>query len=289
MREALVHKYQAQFERYVALTTSSATSIRYSKALENFFRRFSDKDDPSEFTRRDIEEYKILRLRDGVVNRTVNYEIRVVGSFWNWLIRMELVAHNPCTTARSLKEIDPVKKSLSEDEQNRLYSSVGIVGSLLDKLLVGLALSTGLRAETLVQLETSDVDFDTATLRIPATKMKAGRNHEVPIRQDVMKLIKQLPEGRFFNNYASNARGLAYRFNRILKRGGLKLRGLRVGRRTFATTLLRTGTDIALVQTLMGHRSVLTTSKYLTPADAATTKAAIDRLPQPKEEVILED
>lgn len=284
IRRSTIQELQGKYEGYVALTTSRATSTRYSKALESFFRKFTDKREPEEFTKRDIADYTIWRLKDGVSPTTVNYEITVVSGFWNWLLRMELAAFNPCSNAKRLKQIEPVKNSLSLDDQNKLYHTVSNFGTLRDRLLIGLALSTGLRAETLVQLETSDVDFETLTLRIPAAKMKAGRNHEVPIRQDVMELIKQLPEGRFFDAYARNAKILSYRFSRLLSRSGSVLRGLRTGRRTFATTLLRTGTDIGCVQELMGHRSVLTTSRYLTKADEATTKAAIDRLPQPKGE-----
>lgn len=276
-----IHNLQARFENYVALTASQPTSVRYSKALNNFFDHFTDKFDPEDFSRKDIEDYKIYRLREKVSSKTVNYEVQVVKSFWNWLVRMEASPYNPCTTTKRLKEVEPAKRSLSLEDQEKVYEAVSTFGSPLDNLLVGLALSTGLRAETLIRLETADVDFETATLRIPAAKMKAGRNHEVPIRQDVMELIKELPEGRFFNGYSRTARSLSDRFSRILRRSGiLGHRGLRTARRSFATTLLRTGTDIGLVQTLMGHRSVLTTSRYLTVADSATTKAAIDRLPK---------
>lgn len=281
IKETAIHKYQAAFENYVSLTASRATAERYSKALENFFSRFTDKKDPEQFSRVDVEDFKIYRIKDGVSPRTVNYEVQVVKSFWNWLMRMEVTSYNPTSTAKRLKEIEPLKQSLSEEEQNKLYETARTVGSIHDRLLVGLSLSCGLRAETLAKLETSDVDFETATLRIPASKMKAGRNHEVPLRQDVIDLIRELPEGRLFDGYSPNAKSLSYRFNRLLRRSGCSLLGLRTGRRTFATTLLRTGTDIGVVQTLMGHRSVLTTSKYITRADEATVKAAIDKLPRP--------
>lgn len=280
-KRGTLYGLRAQYENYVAMTTTRATSIRYSKALDNFFDRFTDKNDPEDFSRVDVEDFKIYRIRGGVSARTVNYEVQVIGSFWNWLIRMEVASYNPTSTTKRLREIEPLKLSLSLEEQARLYGSVASSGSICDILLVALALSCGLRAETLIQLETSDVDFETSTLRIPAAKMKAGRNHEVPLRQDVIDLIQQLPEGRFFNGYSSSAKSLSYKFNRILARAGISLRGLRTGRRTFATTLLRTGTDIGVVQTLMGHRSVLTTSKYITKADEATVKAAIEKLPRP--------
>jgi integrase/recombinase XerD len=282
MKETDIHKFQAQYERYVALTTSQGTAIRYSKALENFFKRHREKNSPEDFTKLDIEDYKVYRLREGVSTRTVNYEVQVIKTFWTWMIRMDVAAYNPATSTRRLKEIEPRRESLSLEDQDKLYATVCAIGSAHDRLLTSLVLSTGLRAETLIQLETSDVDLETRTLRIPAEKMKAGRNHEVPLRQDVIDLIVSLPEGRFFEGYAHNAKTLSYRFSRLLRRSGSRLRGLRTGRRSFATTLLRTGADIGMVQTLMGHRSVLTTSKYITPADSDAIKGAVNKLPRPQ-------
>lgn len=287
MKETDIHKFQAQYERYVALTTSRTTAIRYSKALESFFKRFRDRNSPEDFTKLDIEDFKVYRLREGVSPSTVNYEVQIVKSFWSWMIRMDVAPYNPATSTRRLKTIEPRKESLSLEDQDRLYATVCAIGSLHDRLLTSLVLSTGLRAETLIQLETTDIDLETRTLRIPATKMKAGRNHEVPLRQDVIELLGQLPEGRLFDGYARSAKMLSYRFSRLLQRSGTKLRGLRTGRRTFATTLLRTGADIGMVQTLMGHRSVLTTSRYITPADSSQIKAAVDKLPKPQAETPL--
>jgi site-specific recombinase XerD len=275
-----IRKLRAQYESYVSLTTCRNTLLRYSRALSTFFERFTDKTSPTEFTRVDIEDYKLFRLKDGVSGKTINYELQVVRSFWNWMLRMEIVAYSPLSSVKRLKEIEPQRCSITEEEQVRLYETAASTDVLHNRLLVGLALSTGLRAETLVQLEMTDVDFERSALRIGATKMKAGRNHEVPLRADVLELIRQLPEGRFFEGYAKNARGLSYRFNGLLRRAECSLRGLRTGRRSFATTLLRGGADLRLVQDLLGHRSIITTSRYLTAADNKITRAAVDALPK---------
>lgn len=282
VRPGIIHDLQAKYENYVLLTTTRGTAIRYSQALDHFFDRFPEKREPNDFSRVDVEDYKVQRLRDGVSNKTVNYEVQIVCGFWNWLIRMDAASWNPTSSTRRLKEIEPTRNSLTEEEQHRVYAAAQALGGIHYPLLATLALSTGLRAETLVLLEHSDVDFEALVLRIPATKMKAGRNHEVPIRQDAIDLIKLLPEGRFFDGFSDNARSLSYYFNRVLSRSGVRLRGLRTARRTFATTLLRSGSDLRLVQDLLAHRNISTTSRYLTTADAETTKAAIDRLPKPQ-------
>lgn len=283
MRRPEILTLQARFETYVLLTTSRATANRYAKALTVFLGRFPDRRAPDEFTRIDIQDFMLYRKKDGLAGRTINYEVGVVRIFWNWMMRQELVAYNPASTVKRFKEIESERQSLTEAEQGRLYTTARIMGKR-NPLLVGLVLSTGLRAETLIKLEKSDVNFETSTLDIPAVKMKAGRNHVAPLRDDVIALLKECPDGRLFEGYAKNAAALSYRFNRILRRAGITSRGLRLGRRTFATTLLRTGADLGIVQNLLGHRNISTTSRYLVTADQPQIRAAISRLPKPPDQ-----
>src|SRR5882762_5281087 len=118
-----VKTLQAKYEQYISLTASRQTAIRYAKALEQFFSRFRDMTDPSEFTRVDIEDYKILRLRSGVNPRTVNYEVQIVRAFWNWMMQCDLVKWNPASTVKRLKTKEPERKSLTLDQQEHLYES----------------------------------------------------------------------------------------------------------------------------------------------------------------------
>jgi len=275
-----IHYLQAKYENYINLTASKNTSIRYAKALTAFFSRFGDKKTPDEFTRLEIEDFRVVRRREGISPTSINYEVQIVRGFFNWLIRMDEAQFNPCSKIKRLKEVEAVRQSLSEADQRKLYETAASTGKILDLLLIGLALSTGLRAETMYQLETSDVDFENSALRIPAAKLKARRNHEIPIRETELEIIRTLPEGRFFKDYARSAASISYKFSRICQRASIPLRGLRTARRTFATTLLRTGADLRLVQDLLAHRNIQTTSRYLTPADVTQTREAVARLPQ---------
>ena len=280
MRRSELHDLQANYECYIKLTVSPTTSVRYGKALEAFFSRFRDKLHPEEITRRDAEDYRVIRLEEGLSARTINYELAVVRTFYNWLMQMERITWNPISQVKRLKEIESPKTSLNRSEQLALQKGCFCWG---DRALTGLALTTGLRGETLASLEKSEINFEQRCLTIPAEKMKARRVHEIPLPTWVLEILSEAPEGRIFENYAKNANSLRYRWNRICARAGIQQRGIRLARRTFATTLLRAGTDLKIVQDLLGHRNILTTSRYLTTADNATTRAAIDKLPVPEE------
>lgn len=275
-RTTELYDLQAQYEHYISLTASKQTSRRYCACLSNFFTRFPDRKHPEEFTRIDIQDYRIWRLREKVSPRTVNYEVAVLRAFWNWMLEMGRVTWNPASQVKRLREKDPPKNSLSVSDQLSLEKGCYRWG---DHALLGLALTTGLRGETLVQLEKTEIDFEGQRLVIPAAKMKAGRNHEIPLPARVLEILQGAPDGRIFEGYAKNAASLSYRWNCICRRVGVSLKGIRTARRSFATTLLRSGADLRLVQDLLGHRNISTTSRYLTPADSQTTRDAVNKLP----------
>ncbi len=278
MRSNPLHDWQARYESYIALTATPQTARRYCKCLTSFFSRFPDRPRPEDFTRRDVEDFRIWRLREGLSPRTINYELGAVRAFWNWLIQMEVSTWNPVSQVKRLKEKEPLKTSLSVSEQLDLQKGCY---SWADRALVGVALTTGLRGETLASLEKSEINFERQSLNIPAAKMKTGRNHEIPIPEWVLRVLEEAPNGRIFEGYAKDAASIRYHWNAICRRAGIQPRGIRTARRSFATTLLRSGADLGVVQMLLGHKNISTTSKYLTPADSSVVRAAIERLPVP--------
>lgn len=271
----MISKLQAQYEQYINATASRETSKRYTKSLNAFFDYFPEKADPREFAKLDVEDFKAYRRKKGVSATTVNYDITVLKGFWNWMINMDAVTYNPVTVKR-LRQKEPLRLSLTEPEQRDVYAACL---NASEKLLVALSLSTALRCQSMVELEKSNFDFERGMLSIPAEKMKSGRALELPLRADVIELVRALPEGRLWGPWAKNSDALSRRFTLILKRAGIGLRGLRTARRTVATTLLRNGADVRLVRDLLGHTDIKMTMKYLTPATSSELSAAIARMP----------
>jgi site-specific recombinase XerD len=272
----MINKYQAGYERFVKLTASYETYVRYSKSLNTFFDYFPEKSEPSDWSRHDMDDFRNYRRKAGVSATTVNYDLQIVRAFFNWMIDMEMATYNPAAKVRRLKQTEPVRQSLTPDSQSELYAAC-----LNDKerLLVGLALSTGLRGKTLTQLEKKEFNFEMGMLVVPPEKMKTDRAMELPIRASELALVAALPEGNLWGDWAKTTDALSRRWTLILKRIGSPLRGLRTARRSVATTLLRNGADIRLVADVLGHRKIETTMKYLTPATRSQVSAAIATLP----------
>ncbi len=268
---------QAQFERYTSLTASPGTSKNYSHCLQTFLDYFPEKRDASDFSKADVIDYRAYRRKKGVSARTVNYELGVVGRFFRWMMDMETASYNPAQGIKTLKEADVERKSFGEEDQERMYS---VCLDDRERLLVGLALTTGLRATTLAQLEKADFNFETNEISIGPEKMKSRRTHSLPIRDREMNLLRDLPDGSIWGSWGCTPRNLNYRWNKICRRAQVKLRGLgRSARRTAATTLIRQGADIRIVQQWLGHKNISQTQKYLTPAGIPELRQALNKMP----------
>jgi integrase len=58
-----------------------------------------------------------------------------------------------------------------------------------------LTIMTALRTSEVLESQWSEINLDTSVWTIPAHRMKAGREHRVPLTSDMIKVIKTLPRG----------------------------------------------------------------------------------------------
>lgn len=283
----LIKQAVARFEQYTMFTTCKATYHRYEIALRNFTSRFPEKKKPEDFFRADVEDYKLVRLKEGMSPRTVNYEICVVRSFFNYLINViELPIYNPASKVKKLREPVAERKCLAYDVVQRL---LGVCETPKERLLVLLLLTTGLRGKELSQVVRSNFDLQRKVLVLPEQITKSKKSRTVPLREDVIELLNE--EGVLESLVNVTSKTARRYMHNLCRKAGVPKTGLHSLRHTFATGLLRAGGDLRSVQELLGHSKIETTSLYLSPADADATRRWLDALPKsiepcpPQEEV----
>ena len=162
-----------------------------------------------------------------------------------------------------------------------------------DRVLALLPLYAGLRVSETVALDTDDVRLSArkGSLRVPG---KGTTVRELPIhpqlRTDLQTWLEERPD--WPGAAASPALLLNRRRQRLSVRGasdiiraiaaGANLEGehitAHVGRHTFATTLIRGGTDLVAVADMLGHARLNTVRLYTHPT-AADRERALDLLP----------
>jgi integrase len=248
-----------------------------------------------EITREDVLRFHAALRKRGLSDRTVSNKDDRLRSFLRF-----------CKV--SLADIMPPKPKYEEtlpttyegDEIRRLLKSAD--GYM--QLTVELGLKCGLREQEIVFLEWADVDFKRKVLRVVSKpllgfKVKDSEQREIPVPRDLLRTLsdwrKKNPETRLVlpTAHGTPNRKLLRTLKRLAKRSGLNCKNCRgcrssLGecqewtlhklRRTYATTLLRSGMDLSTVQRFMGHSDLASTMRYLRPASTAASQDAINAI-----------
>jgi site-specific recombinase XerD len=184
----------------------------------------------------------------------------------------------------------PIKlpEVLSGSEVSRLLDALH---SLKPQLVVMVAYGTGMRVSEACNLSVEDIDSSRGMIHIRQGKGKKDREVMLPetlllcLREYCRKikpgkgktwLFPGRKPGRPISaNGVRGAMKKATQEAKIVKRATPHTL-----RHTFATHLMETGTDIRVIQELLGHNSIRTTQRYthVSRAHICRTKSPLDRL-----------
>lgn len=157
---------------------------------------------------------------------------------------------------------------LSTQEVSLLFKSVK---NLKHRVILITAYSAGLRINEVRCLQPSDIDSDRMQLRVQNGKGKKDRFTLLsPKTLEQLRLYYKIyrPKKYLFEGYvpgkAIHVRTIGHVFNKAVKSSGInKEVSFHSLRHSFATHLLEQGTNLRLIQQLLGHSSLRTTSVYL--------------------------
>lgn len=273
-KQWLLRDWQGKYEKWVQNTCRHNTYLAYVTSLETFFDKFPEKKYLDDFSRLDLNDYKIWRIKDGVSAATINLECRVVQIFWRWLIdTYELPLPAIDKGYKPLKQLERQRKFLREDELKAVWACMKNDNL---KLLFLMALTTGMRGVELSSLTWKDVDLDNKLLRVVAETSKNSRERTLPLRDDVVEMLKAIPNktGYVFP-YKGKTRAMWRSWAYHLRINGIVKIGIHHLRHTFATNMLRSGVDIRTVQHLMGHHDLKVTGVYLAPLTADQSRSSL--------------
>jgi len=175
---------------------------------------------------------------------------------------------------------------LSAAEVSRLLAAIP---ELKYRVLLTTIYATGLRASEALHLQVSDIDSRRHTVRV-----RQGKGHKdryVMLSAKLLRLLRRYwkvahPATWLFAG-ASPDRPLSLEclqraVQRARRASGLTKRlTAHTLRHSFATHLLESGTNIRVIQVLLGHNSLRTTARYthVTTAALASTVSPLEALP----------
>ncbi|HEY0395841.1 MAG TPA: tyrosine-type recombinase/integrase [Candidatus Elarobacter sp.] len=285
--------------------------MRVSAAADAFLRYCAEEKHLSPNTlnayRQDIAEFRrcvrgsqsvssvrpadILAYRNELLSRrnlapaSVKRRLACLRSMFAWLVRRDVLAASPfAKTELRIRVPARLPRCLEARDLRRLMRMRSALGPEC-ALAVGVLVTTGIRIGELAALRLCDVDAD-GRLRIfgKGSRERTVFITDVNLRQELSTYVAAR-HGRSAERSERpllvDKRGRTFSAARIraaiaavAREAGLPRRVTpHMLRHTAATMLLESGTDIRIVQRLLGHRSILTTQIYTHVSDRALRSA----------------
>jgi integrase/recombinase XerD len=196
-----------------------------------------------------------------------------------------------------LREPQKIPQVLSTDETRRLLA---VASSLKARVMLSLSYGCGLRAGEVVRLKVKHIDSAQKIIRIEQSKGRKDRN--VMLSPEALDLLRQWWKARVgFDTRTPvqerwlfpgrrpekpmTCRQLSRLFHEAANDAGIKKSvSLHALRHSFATHLLERGTDIRIIQALLGHAKLDYTARYTRVAAGMIAKieSPLDRLSRPE-------
>ncbi|MGD0352306.1 MAG: tyrosine-type recombinase/integrase [Dehalococcoidia bacterium] len=140
-----------------------------------------------------------------------------------------------------------------------------------DRLLVELALKSGMRRGELASLEVRDIHGDFLVVR----RGKYEKDRAIPLPPDLTARLGSYIKGKEPAEKVFNLKGpsITMKIKKFARKAGLADLHAHALRHKFATDLLEHGADIRSVQELLGHENLSTTQVYLAVTDKRLREA----------------
>ena len=179
---------------------------------------------------------------------------------------------NPCRGVKFKKEISKIRY-LNAEELGRLYDVLNrLPASSQIRDLISLYLVNGFRKQELLTLKWKNVELDGDNPHVYLPKTKNGKDHQIPLVPDAIKILKEIPRSIDGNPYVfpSPLKKYAGRplsdikvaWYKIRKEAGLEDVTIHDLRRTCGSMMVQNGVPLELIQQILNHSNPEMTRVY---------------------------
>lgn len=256
---------------FLATKKIEGGSVQTAKTRWYIIKKFNDDVNKpfSEVTTFDILRWLANEQQRVSLSTTESYRT-VICSLFTWMVQNGFIQKNPMETIKPIKHPKVLKTTFTPVEVDALKCACK---KKVERAMIELLLSSGLRCKELCNMKWSDINFTTKDIKVIEGK---GNKNRMTMMDDVTK--KYLLEYKNSLNYESEY-VFAVKYRGVVKQRTtdsvwLKLKsiGKRAGvndvhphkfRHTFATTLYKRGLDVRMIQKLLGHSNINTTMVYI--------------------------
>src|SRR6056297_3394953 len=239
---------------------SPATQRSYVNAVSKFSRFFGRS--PDELSLEDVRTFQIHLASKGVAWSSLNQAVAALRFFYGVTLGMAEVPER-IAYARAPRTLPEV---LSADEVVRFLEAVP---SLRTRTALTTAYAAGLRASEAVGLKVGNIDSERGVIRIEHGK--GGKDRYVMLSTQLLRILRVYwrlarPQHWLFPGREANrpidVQVLYSACRSARAAAGIDKRvTVHTLRHSFATHLLENGTDIRIIQVLLGHNNLSSTAR----------------------------
>lgn len=258
------------FEQYLRyqLQLSSNTISSY---ITDLVLMGKELDKPLEtLTSYEINDY-FHGLSKSLKQSSLSRKMSALKGYYEFLMMKGTIVSNPASLLKVRKGEKKLPKYLTQEEVKQLLDfPLDTAQDYLDKVIIELLYSAGLRVSELISLTVSNYYREEQFLKI---RGKGNKERMVPIAKRTKEAIDDYlanstskPSTRLLVNSKNMALSRQFVYNRLKKRqeeaGLQKEISPHVLRHSFASALINNEADLRVVQELLGHSSISTTQIY---------------------------
>ena len=275
--------YLALFQEYltVELGLAKNTQLAYMRDLRLLMKSLQLKADEEllQVSRQQLIAHLVRLKQEGRAASTVARKLASIKAFYRFLTAERYIRRNPAEVLEAASRGLHLPKVLSVQEVERLLDepNLGTLDGYRDKTMLELLYATGMRVSELVNVPVKNVDMK---MQYVIVMGKGSKERMLPLGRTALHYLEhyltvvrpQLLHGKpdkaaelFVTSWGGPM--TRERFYEIIvaygKSAGISKRVTpHMLRHSFATHLLNNGTDLRIVQELLGHADISTTQIY---------------------------
>jgi integrase/recombinase XerD len=254
------------FERDLRVKQYAESTIsNYVSQLGLFLNEYKTKDSPKHINADDIKNWLLK-------SKSINSQRHTHGAIKQFFI---LTVHQP----RKMEFIPYAKKEKKLPkviDKEQILTAISKIRNLKHKAIITLAFSTGMRVSEVCNLKIADID--SKRMLIMVRQAKGRKDRIVPLSEITLQTLRAYFKAFYPKEYLFNGQfSLHYSHrscNQIVKKYIGMEHHFHELRHSNATALLESGTDLRIIQKLLGHSSSKTTEIYTHVSTAIITKVA---------------
>ena len=273
--------YQESFINFLQYEKrySSHTVKAYKNDLDQFVEfctKMVGDFDVKEVDRKLVRSWIVSLMGDELTPRSVGRKVTTIKSFYNFLLKEQVVENNPAINVPLPKIRKKLPNFVEESSLSKLLDECMFESTfrgVRDKLIIALFYGTGMRSSELRALKEKDFNIKDYLIRVLGKRQKERiipypreinnllqeyvvvRNKEVGSNSDFLLVTekgKQVYEKLIYRVVKTN----------LAKVTSLEKKSPHVLRHSYATHLLNKGADLNAVKELLGHSNLAATQVY---------------------------